>query len=192
LVTVVLIAGINYPNYSHFSQFISVLGATGSPHGLWVNYVGFIPAEILILCFVSAAFRVLPRTKINLAGLSCIAIYACSLIVSAIFPCDFECNPASPSISHQIHFASAIPAYLCAIAAIFLMSSGLKHWGVSGIFRISGYASGALAIIAFLSLNPDFNHVGAIQRSLECIIYGWLIIFGVGLSRYSNEKSNTQ
>ena len=41
----IVIGGLFYPDYNHISQFISELGATGSPYGNYVNYLGFLPTE---------------------------------------------------------------------------------------------------------------------------------------------------
>jgi len=182
--TSIIIAGHFYPNYSHVSQFISELGATGSPDGTLVNYLGFIPTELLILSFVTIGFSVLPKTKKNAAGLILIAIYAFTLGIAAMFPCDFGCGPEVSSVSHRIHILSAILGYSCAIAAIFLISSGSNDWSKSKYFSTAGYILGILAIAAFINLNPEFNMVGAIQRVLEISIYTWLILLGLLVYRF--------
>jgi hypothetical membrane protein len=40
LVVTILIAGLFYPDYSHVSQYMSELGATGAPNAWLVNYFG--------------------------------------------------------------------------------------------------------------------------------------------------------
>lgn len=51
LVIGVSIIGAHTTGYSHVSQFMSELGATGAPLAPWTNYSVFMPTEILILGF---------------------------------------------------------------------------------------------------------------------------------------------
>lgn len=184
----VFIAGHFYPDYSHIAQFISELGATGSPHGSYVNYLGFIPTELFILGFVFISYSVLPRTKSNIIGLIFIGIYGMTLGIAAIFPCDFECKSDVATISHNIHMASAFPGYLCGLIAILCISSGSMSWSKSKIFKLTGYTAAILASLAFLSLDPSSKTVGLSQRILEFIMYSWFIFLGYNLSKYSTSK----
>ena len=180
----IFLGGLAYDNYSHVSQFISELGATGSPNGSWVNYLGFIPTQVSILAFIFISATVIPKTKTNMIGLFFVGIYTFTLGVAAVFPCDFECRPKEPSISHLIHIYSAIPGYLCGIVGIFFISSKSKSWTNSNFFMIVGYILGFVALLAFLFLDSDFKMIGAIQRLLELSIYTWLILFGYQLRKH--------
>lgn len=180
----VVIAGHFYPGYRHTTQFISELGATGSPHGKYVNYLGFFPAELLVIGFVLVSYLVIPRTKLNITGLLFVAVYAMCLGVAAFSPCDFECKPDMPTLSHNVHMASAVPGYLSAIIAMFCIAIGAKSWTKSPVFEVAGFIAGALAILVFLNLDPSSTTIGLNQRMLELVIYAWLIFFGYSLSQY--------
>jgi hypothetical membrane protein len=184
----IFIAGHFYTDYSHITQFISELGATGSPYGTYVNYLGFIPTELFILGFVFISYPILPRTKPNTIGLIFIAIYGVTLGIAAFFPCDFECKPDVPSMSHNIHMASAFPGYFCGIIAIFCISSDSKLWSKSQMFKFTGYVAATLALLAFLNLDPNSKTVGLNQRALELIMYSWLIFLGYSLGKYLPNK----
>ncbi|MCJ8269392.1 MAG: DUF998 domain-containing protein [Psychrosphaera sp.] len=174
---VIVVAGFLYPEYSHKTQFISELGATGSPHGSYVNYLGFIPTELFVLAFVFTCFLVIPKTKKSITGLAFIAVYGLTLGIAAFFPCDFECKPVEPTMSHQIHMLSAFPGYLCGIISIFILSSNSSLYGQSKVFKIISTVIGGLCIYAFLNLDPDSNFVGVYQRALEVLMYSWFIYF---------------
>ena len=180
----ILLGGLAYDNYSHMSQFISELGATGAPNGTLVNYLGFIPTQLFLLTFIFICVSVIPKTKTNMTGLFFIGIYAFALGIAAVFPCDFECRPTVPSMSHLIHIFSAMPGYLCGIIGIFFISSKSKSWTNSNILMRVGYILGICALGSFLLLDSNFKMVGAIQRLLELSIYMWLILFGFYLRRY--------
>jgi hypothetical membrane protein len=177
----IVIAGLFYPQYSHKTQFISELGATGSPHGDYVNYLGFIPTELFILGFVFSCFLVLVKTKRNVTGLAFIAVYGLTLGIAALFPCDFECKPDEPTMSHNIHMLSAFPGYLCAIIAIFIMSSNTLLAAQFKAFKMISIAIGCLCLYAFLNLDPNSNLVGSYQRFLELLLYSWFIYFAFSL-----------
>lgn len=189
LTVTIVIAGSLYPEYSHKTQFISELGATGSPHGTYVNYLGFLPAVFFILAFVFLSFPAIPKTIKNTTGLVFIATYGLTLSVAALSPCDFECRPVDQSLSHRLHMFAAFSGYLCGIMAIFIISSGSSVWLESKSFKISSYSIGILCICALLNLDPNSNFVGIFQRSLELMIYSWLIYFSYSLSAYLTDKS---
>jgi hypothetical membrane protein len=54
-----VIGGANFPNYSHASQFISELGASGAPNARVINLAGFLPAGLLLIAFTFQACRLL-------------------------------------------------------------------------------------------------------------------------------------
>lgn len=160
------------------------MGATGSPYGNYVNYLGFIPTELFILGFVLTCYSVLPRTKLNTIGLVLIAIYGITLGIAAFFPCDFECKPDVPTVTHIVHMASAFPGYLCGIIGIFCLSSGSMSWSKSKAFKFTGYVAAILALCAFLNLDPSSKTVGLNQRILELTMYSWFMFLGYSLYRY--------
>lgn len=178
LVTVIWSGNI-YGNYSHISQFISELGATGSPNGSYVNYLGFIPTQLFILIFIFICAIKIPKTKSNIIGLSLLCVYTLSLTIAAIFPCDFECRPETPTTSHTIHILSAIPAYLSGAFAILILSLGLKEWATSKTFINIGYAITVIILICFVNLDDGSKYVGLIQRILEASIFLWFILFAI-------------
>ncbi|WP_223669922.1 DUF998 domain-containing protein [Kangiella shandongensis] len=188
LAATTIIAGYFYPDYSHISQFISELGATGSPHGPYVNYLGFIPTELFILGFVYCCFKVMPKTKSNLTGLILITIYALSLGLTALFPCDFQCEADEPTLSHNIHIIVSLPGYFCAILAMFVIASGATPLTKTTSFKATGMTIGIFATLALVNLNPELSQAGLYQRILESLIYGWLIYFGASLSRTLDNK----
>lgn len=188
--------GIAYENYNHMSQFISELGATGASTSAFINYIGFIPTQLLILLFIIICANKLPQSPLNTAGLLLLCVYTFSLTTAAIFPCDFECRPETPTKSHVIHILSAIPAYLSGSMAIFILSKGLKKWAPSKAFEKFGYAISILILICFFNLDDSSQYVGLIQRILEASIFLWFILFAQHINKHrqtlNERKSKTQ
>ena len=188
----IIVAGFYYPGYSHVTQFISELGATGSPHGAYVNYWGFIPTEIFILAFVVTCYVVIPKTKKNITGLSFIVVYALTLGIAALYPCDFECRPDEPSVAHNIHMLSAFPGYLCGIISIFILSSDSSFAEHFKAFKLVSFTIGGICIFAFLNLDPNSPIVGVYQRLLDLMIYSWFIYFAYSVNQHASSAATDQ
>ncbi|RYV01240.1 DUF998 domain-containing protein [Shewanella sp. OPT22] len=182
LIVTVVIAGSLYPGYNHISQFISELAATGSPHGKYVNYLGFIPTELLMMAFILLSWRALPKTKLNIIGMLLLAVYAFCLGLAAFFTCDYECRPDNPTFSHTVHIALALPAYLSGIVAIVCISMGAGAWSQIKSVKHYGCLASSVALIAFVMLESKLEVVGLIQRILEFTMYSWFILFGYAIS----------
>ena len=175
-ITTILLGGINHPNYQHMSQFISELGATGAPNGKVVSLFGFVPTSILLTVFVVFAIYLSSKQTKQILGLVGIGVYAITLSVAALHPCDAGCRPDNPSTSQIIHNLSAIFGYLSGIAGIFLLASDAKQKGGRKIGAV-GFILGGLTLAMFFLLNPEFSFVGLVQRVFELSMYTWIILY---------------
>lgn len=177
----VLIAGALHPGYSHVSQFMSELGAQGAPGGWAVNYLGFLPTEILFLGFVGLALQRAGRDWAMRIGLVLLGLYAVSLIIAAFYPCDAGCRPDNPTLSHLIHIGSGLGAYLFCIVGALVLAAGCRRRN-GAVLTILGVLAGAFALFCFVQITPDNPHVGLYQRALETSLYAWCIAFAMRLS----------
>ena len=84
----VLFGGSLYPGYSHVSQFVSELGATGAPSPSVLNFGGLIPAGALTVAFALAMYRrYRPGTAVAVSS-SLVALAGMSRLIAGIFPCE--------------------------------------------------------------------------------------------------------
>jgi hypothetical protein len=83
-----VLCGTLRPGYSHAAQFISELGAAGTPHAALMNLGGFIPSGLLI------------------------GIFGAGLALAGGFPC----APGCPQDAPTAHDGLSIAAFLAAIA----------------------------------------------------------------------------
>lgn len=188
----VLIAGALHPGYSHVGQFMSELGAQGAPGGWMVNYLGFLPTEILFLGFVGLAFRRAGRDGVTRVGLVLLGLYAVSLIIAAFYPCDAGCRPEDPTFSHLVHIGSGLGAYLFCIAGVLVLSLGRRRRN-GNLLTGMGVLAGAIALFCFVQITPDNPYVGLYQRALETTLYAWCIAFAVRIGaagQVSDVESN--
>ncbi|WP_106752263.1 DUF998 domain-containing protein [Pannonibacter carbonis] len=175
------VAGAMYPGYNHLTQFISELGATGSPVGSWVNWWVFFACEVPVLVFVWQALRRLPHSGLLVAGLVLLALYALLLMAAAVFPCDFGCRADDPTTSHQIHMLTGVSAYLAGLAGLLAVSLGLGRME-QRIPRLAFVLPVASVLLLGVSgTMPDYAGLG--QRLNEGLIYAWMIAVAVRIER---------
>lgn len=184
----VLIAGALRPGYSHSAQFMSELGASGASGAWAMNLFGFIPAELLMLGFIGVAAAASKRNSLTLIGLAALAVYAVGLIVGALAPCDLGCRPADPSAVHHIHMLAGMTAYVSGLVGIAVLAVAVGRMGARWLMA-AGLVCATGGLFLLVSLDPNLAHVGLVQRGLEGLIYGWLIAFGLWLSRLSGQAS---
>ncbi|EAR09860.1 DUF998 domain-containing protein [Reinekea blandensis] len=187
LVIAILLAGAAYPGYSHLTQFMSELGATGAPHGIYVNMAGFLVAELLVLGFVVLAFGRLQGAVLLRASVLMIAVYALLIIVASFFTCDFQCRPESPTLSHSTHMASAALAYLSALFAVLLAAlSPSQH--SSRAFRLYSLLTWLACSVVMGYLISEPQWIGFWQRVYELLIYTWMIVFAFQVQRKTDAQ----
>jgi hypothetical protein len=175
------------PGYSHLSQFISELGATGARYELLVRFAGFLPAGLLLLAFCVLAFTAIPRSRSVSLSLFGLALYAGGYLVAAAFPCDAGCRPAEPSTSQLIHNAGGLVGYLVAPLFLFTLARAARSWpGASGL-AAAGYVASFIALGAVLTLSPSSGAVGLSQRALEFAVLGWVLMLGIYVAKQSKD-----
>lgn len=190
LATGVIVAGMTYPGYSHLSQAMSVLGATGSAHGWVVNLVVFTGAELWVLLFVALALRAAGKDGLAIAGLVLIGFYAVLLVVAAYYPCDFECRPREPSRSHLIHVSAGLLAYVTGLCGLFMVWLSLTRRGTGVLPRGAGPGLLATGAVLLAGTVLDRDHAGLFQRLLESLIYLWLTLTGMALARAQDRHAS--
>lgn len=171
------------PGYSHVSQFISELGASGAPYEWWARRLGFLPAGVLMLAFCGLAFVALPRSKSMVLGLAGLGIFAAGYVVASQFPCDPGCRPAEPSASQVIHNTLGGLGYLLAPAFLLALSQAVRPWPGTAWLVNSGRVAAVLALVGLLTLTPESPFVGLSQRLLEAAVLGWVALLGLYLAR---------
>ena len=188
-VSLVLYSAANYSGYSHVSQFISELGASGAPTEILFRFVGFMPTGILLMLFSFAAIKVLPKSAMTTLGFCLLGYNAFALLAAAFFPCDFGCRPESPSVSQIVHNLLGFGGYLAAIVAIFLLGFQSRKWqGLEYLLPV-GLVCGLVAVAGLLAMDPLFDLVGIAQRILEVSIGLWTLCCAWGLRTFRTEVS---
>lgn len=172
VVALTVIGGVAYPGYEHAAQFISELGATGAPHATVINYAGFLPAGLLLVAFAVLAWRVLPRSQASTFGMVGLVLYSIGYLAAAVFPCDFGCRPAEPSVSQALHNLFGLIGYLLAPAALFALGLAARRWPDAVALSWLGRIAAVPALIGLLALESAY--AGAAQRLIEASVLTWV------------------
>jgi hypothetical membrane protein len=180
------LGGLGFPNYSHLSQYISELGASGAPHESWIRFAGFLPAGLLLWLFAWAAFKALPNSSLASFGLLGIAAYAAGYVAAAFFPCDFGCRPQSPSRAQVVHNFVGLVGYVMAPLAIAALASAARSWPGAHRLPVLGSIAAALSLAGLLTLSPQSPLVGLSQRVIEASVLLWVLACALYVHRQTS------
>lgn len=176
LMLVVVVGGAAaYPGYSHLSQFISELGATGAPHGRLVGLGGFVPAGVLLCIYAIAAWLALPRSVSGTIGFGLIVLFALGLLFGGVYPCDAGCSFDSPSEAQVMHNLWGGVGYLTAPLALVLLGLASRRWPGAGFLLPLGMGAAAVVAVAFVAMIADGPYAGLAQRILELGVAAWIL-----------------
>ncbi len=178
-----LIGGAAYPGYSHSSQFISELGATGAPHETLIRFFGFLPVGGFLALFSIAATKRLPESKLVTWGQLGLSVFAMGYIVAVIFPCDPGCPGENASVSQSIHNLVGGAGYVVAPIFLILMGIAARKWPEKGALPVIAFLCAGICVAGLATLNPDSPYVGLSQRVLEAGVWIWVLALGKYLSR---------
>ncbi len=171
----IVIGGATFPGYSHGTQYISELGATGAPHSRMVSWLGFVPSGFLLMAFAFTAPLSLPRSPWTWLGFAFLGYYALGLVAGGLFPCDFGCRPSDPTAAQTIHNAVAGSGYLTGITALLVLGIQARKWAGGTHLLPLGVVGWAVAAFSLPALDPDFEFAGLAQRTIEVSIGAWIV-----------------
>jgi cytochrome bd-type quinol oxidase subunit 2 len=178
-----ILAGFQFDNYSHISQYISEAYAYGTPYGPYVRWFGYIPSGILITVFAILASREFRRGSAGTVGFIALGIfYGIGTVIVSLFPCDPGCNKEliDPSLSQLIHSIASVFTYIFTPVSLLLIGTGFKNERNDfSKFRKYAILSGALSAI-FVTLFlvfPTGEYAGLNQRIIEVLILGFIILY---------------
>lgn len=171
-----IIAALLRPEYSHVSDFISGLGATGSPDAWLMNYVAFVPTGLLIAGLALVLLTVLPRRLPALAGAALMVVFGLGVTASGLFSCDLGCPQDYGSVENLIHNRIAPVAFLSMIGGIAVL--GYCFRGNPYLRPLSAYSwltsIAALAFLAALVGSLETRELtGLWQRLLLGSLFAW-------------------
>jgi hypothetical membrane protein len=169
-------SGVWRGEYSHLHQFISELGASGTPHAWLMNYVGFVPTGLLFLGFAVSTRSIVPRTLLSAVATLLLVFFAVGATVAGIASCDVGCPQGSGSLANMVHDQISPLAFLALILAAALFGfyfRGVEDWRPYWMYSVatSAVSFGLMAMLV-LSLESR-NLTGLWQRLLLVALFAW-------------------
>ena len=160
--------------YSHLSQYISELNATGSAWSWQIGFLGFLP-----LGFLGAVLLLVVAPRAGLQGISKIGCWLLiaepiAYIGSAFAPCDLGC-PSTGSLSQNVHnILSVVTLPITTLGLVFLSCNSrlILEQRVGWLVLAASFIT-----LYMVALVPDVAHWrGLLQRLAEGVLYGCLCI----------------
>jgi Protein of unknown function (DUF998) len=180
-VSTTILAGLLFPGYSHISQLISESYAIGTPYGIPLRYLGFLPCGVFIAAFGFYAVKALPKstyTKLGFAGLG--VFYGIATIIVSLFPCDKGCDKelVDPSISQFIHNLTGLATYMIVPVSLLILGVVARKWVNGTYVSYSAVICGLTAIlfVGVLSTDMHSKFIGLYQRIIEGSVLLWIMI----------------
>jgi hypothetical membrane protein len=192
--SVVVIAGMSYPGYSHSAQAISELAAVDSPVAVVQNVNSFV-VGVLLIAFARALHAGINRRRQSVLGPTLIGFFGVAYIGYAFLPCD----PAGEfvSIVGSLHNAIAMCGFLSVLMGIFIVSRTLApdpNWGHTyRLYSLITAAGGLITLILWVTVAapappgvprlitrvPAAN--GTLQRVFVAIVLQWIEVMAIRL-----------
>jgi hypothetical membrane protein len=190
-ISAILICASFRPNYSHASQFISELGATGTPNAGLMNYLGFLPSGFMIVSFGLSLLILMPKSITSSIGSVLVTLFGIGMVVVGFFSCDIGC-PREGSFENMIHDQISGPSFLSVIIGILLLGISFRKHTLLRNLWVYSVVTGliSLGFMAGLINSIESNYlIGLWQRMLLGAIFLWCVIVGLKMfkSNYSDE-----
>ena len=185
---VVVAAGALRGNYSHISNFVSELGATGTPYAGLMNYAGFLPSGLMLAAFGIGLAKVLPRRRVTSLAAVLVMLFGAGVATSGIASCDPGCPQTGGSVENAVHNGIAPIAFLCLIAGAGVLGVHFRSnrdWRSLSAYSLISSVVG-LCFLAALATSLDSRELtGLWQRLLLIVLFLWCAVVGVRAYRLS-------
>lgn len=177
--TIVIVSAALRTDYSHVADFISELGATGTPFAGLMNYAGFLPGGLMLAAFGVALAKALPRGHVATLAATLVTLFGSGVAISAIVSCDPGCPQTGGSVENLIHNRIAPIAFLCLIAAAAILGAlfrGAPAWRSLSIYSLISSLVGLCLLVALASSLDTREHTGLWQRLLLAVLFLWCAV----------------
>lgn len=181
IVVGVSIAGAKYKNYSHLNQFLSELGASGSPTEKLSPLINNYPLGLIFTTFgLFLAIQFYPGSLIMLLIGLLIIIHGVSTWVAGFFPMDADPYTKQPTVSCKIHTTAG---FLVSVSLAGAMMFGFFESTLSYSFKFFTFILVVAWLIFSIAIAIAYvrrGRMGLYQR----LGYATQLIWLSGLSLY--------
>jgi hypothetical membrane protein len=194
LTAVVIICASLRPNYSHTKQFISELGARGTPNAEIMNFAGFVPAGILLAGFGVSLASIRPRRRGSVLAAMCITLFGIGIAFAGIYSCDPGCPHRDASAEATLHDRVTSLAFTSGIAGVAVLSFYFRKVGEFRVLwpytAISSAAAYGFLFASGVSLESRVLS-GLWQRMFLGTLFLWSMVVSLRILRSSPSEKTT-
>lgn len=174
----IALAGSLYPEYSHYSSFMSELSANGFEYA-YISRLGslYLSSLCVLLFTLGLSTAVTSRSTLKKWAIGLTLAFGLGRIGAAVFSCDPGCTPESPSTDQVLHNIFGGTGTFCMQIAILLW--GIVFAEISKPLSRFSFITGAITLIAFLSISSTLeerNGTGLLQRITISGSHLWVFI----------------
>ncbi|MEO0900355.1 MAG: DUF998 domain-containing protein [Bacteroidota bacterium] len=178
------------PKYDHLHDFISALGASGSPTEYLMNFGGFLPTGFLMLVFGCSLYITLSGSKSFLAIIGCllIVLFGLGMIIVGVYSCDGDCFE-SVTKEGLIHGQVSAIIFNAVVIGILLLGIAFRRQIAFRKFMWYSILSAVLAAVFIVKMVGSFEtrtFTGLWQRLFLLTIFTWTTV--IGWSNYTSGK----
>jgi len=170
-----------WPHYDHTQQFISELGAHGSPTQTLMVWGGFYVTGVLYALFGAALLLTNPQQKLAQVAALVIVLAGIARLGTGYFSCEAGCNDVAGSIDHLWHHIFARAGYGSLVLSTLL-------WGIYCLrarqktFALYSFITVALAAVALGLLQNSIESridSGLYQRLVTLVLSSWIFVLAL-------------
>jgi hypothetical membrane protein len=183
-VAVVILCGALRPGYSHSAQFISELGALGTPNAALMNLGGFVAGGTLIVAFGISLNHLLRPHWSSVSAALLISMFGFGLVLAGAFPC----APGCPQKDPTLHDGVSIAAFLSAIAGLALAARSFRavaRWRPLWAYSAISSAAAFFLLLALATSIDSRVFTGIWQRLLLGTLFLWCAVVGSTAFRWA-------
>ncbi|HLD60470.1 MAG TPA: DUF998 domain-containing protein [Candidatus Bilamarchaeaceae archaeon] len=182
---ITLILGLKLSNYDLISQYISELGAVGSPVKDKMNFFGLMLSGLLLILFSIPFYARIGKNLSGKIGSLFLLFSGIGMIAIGHYPCDLDCNNYS-SIG-EMHELSTIFTFASAVVSLLFIAYSIKDDKHLKWLSIYSFLASVLTVIFIYLFNfAETDYAGLFERIAAFIPLGF--VAGLAWTLY-NEKS---
>lgn len=182
----VIVNGAITPGYSHFSDFISTLGAVGAPYAIiqQFNFAVFSGSILALMLGIHYWFGDGRRPRF---GTLLLGVFGVGVFLAGVFP---E-NPAAPdSSTNVLHNIVSIVAFVAGIAGVGLVSRRIGADGRWPSYRYEPTGTVVIVLVTFVvfifGVFSESAFVGLTQRLFIGVMTLWVAGQSIRLYRLAD------
>jgi hypothetical membrane protein len=176
---IIVICAALWPHYDHTQQFISELGAHGSPTQTLMVWAGFYLTGVLYLLF-GITLMAMDDTRDTYRRVAAILIVIAGMarLGTGFFPCEAGCAAVEGSIDHTWHHIFARIGY--GALTLAAMAWTAYSW-FNNSRRFAAYSLATFVVALFLlnllqnSIEPRAD-TGLYQRLVTLVLSSWIFV----------------